>query len=187
MKYHVERNIVYIHSIDFLSIVVKWRSPPTTRGYCLVSTPSRTVAARGYTVAAAVALCSRHSVSQTKARSWEARERGAFAGAEHCPSVPAILLHYYWLHYYVATVLARFAYLLPKPAIYVLLALETRQQLLAKFSRLMALCVQGALAAVKSLDFLLIEIPEHYTAVHRREAILCWHSPCTHWERLKAW
>ena len=85
------------------------------------------------------------------------------------------LLHYYyyWLHYYVATVLARFAYLLPKPAIYVLLALETRQQLLAKFSRLMALCVQGAQAAVKSLDFLLIEIPEHYTAVHRRGAILC--------------
>lgn len=77
------------------------------------------------------------------------------------------------LHYYVATVLARFAYLLPKPAIYVLLALETRQQLLAKFSRLMALCVQGALAAVKSLDFLLIEIPEHYTAVHCRGAILC--------------
>ena len=49
----------------------------------------------------------------------------------------------------------------------------TRQQLLAKFSRLMALCVQGAQAAVKSLDFLLIEIPEHYTAVHRRGAILC--------------
>ena len=73
--------------------------------------------------------CSRHSVSQTKARSWEARERGAFARAEHCPSVPAILMAldfctttvYYWLHYYVATVLARFAYLLPKPAIYVLL------------------------------------------------------------------
>ena len=35
---------------------------------------------------------SRHSVSQTKARSWEARERGAFARAEHCPSVPAILM-----------------------------------------------------------------------------------------------
>ena len=77
--------------------------------------------------------------------------------------------------YYVATVLARFAYLLPKPAIYVLLlaVLETRQQLLAKFSRLMALCVQGAQAAVKSLDFLLIEIPEHYIAVHCRGAILC--------------
>ena len=150
------------------------------RGYSARLYSSSSSSSRGLTGSA----CSRHSVSQTKARSWEARERGAFARAEHCPSVPAILMAldfcttYYWLHYYVATVLARFAYLLPKPAIYVLLALETRQQLLAKFSRLMALCVQGALAAVKSLDFLLIEIPEHYTAVHCRGAILCWHSPC---------